>query len=85
MEIKDVSGTPRPDCDIEAALQAVKERIIRGPTEVFVLHLITIKDALEELLSVRRAAKPSSPPTVLDVVIPTRMYSDMPPGNVDLH
>ena len=59
MEIKDLTGTPRRDDEVEAALQAVKEKIVRHPLAdpAMTIHYITIKDALEELLASRRAAK----------------------------
>lgn len=53
MEIVDKSGTPRPRGDVEAALEAVKERIIKGPHDVFTLHLVVIKDVLEAELRMR--------------------------------
>lgn len=53
MEMVDKSGTPRPRQDIEAALQAVKERIVKGPHDVFTLHLVVVKDVLETELRAR--------------------------------
>lgn len=53
METVDKSGTPRPRVDVEAALQAVKERIVKGPHDVFTMHLIVIKDVLEAELHAR--------------------------------
>jgi hypothetical protein len=61
MDIVDASGTPRPDDEVEEALQAVKLWIVKEPTAMGpdgmprVLHLVVIKDALEELLALRRA------------------------------
>lgn len=61
VEFVDVSGKPRPDQDLEDALQAVKVWIVREPTAMGpdgvprVIHLIVIKDALEELLTIRHA------------------------------
>jgi hypothetical protein len=55
MEFVDKSGTPRSREDIEAALQAVKERIVKGPHDVFTMHLIVIKDVLEKELQMRSA------------------------------
>lgn len=49
----DKSGTPRPRRDVEAALQAVKDRIVKGPHDVFTLHLVVIKDVLETELRAR--------------------------------
>ena len=59
MEIKDVTGQPRSDEDLERALEAVKlwilkEPLAMGPDAVpKVIHLIAIKDALQELLELR--------------------------------
>ena len=55
MEFVDKTGTPRPTEDIEAALQAVKERIVKGPPDVFKMHLIVIKAVLEKELEMRKA------------------------------
>jgi hypothetical protein len=61
MDFVDTSGEPRPDVDLEQALQAVKVWIVKEPTAMGpdglprVIHLIVIKDALEELLALRRA------------------------------
>ena len=56
MEFVDKSGTPpRSREDIEAALQAVKERIVKGPHDVFTMHLIVVKDVLEKELQMRSA------------------------------
>lgn len=54
MDFVDKTGTPRPTVDIEAALQAVKERIVKGPVEPFTIHLIVIKDVLEKELEIRK-------------------------------
>lgn len=53
VEVTDKSGTPRPRRDVEAALQAVKERLIKGPHDVFTLQLPVIKDVLEAELRAR--------------------------------
>jgi hypothetical protein len=55
MEMVDKSGTPRPRQDVEAALQAIKERIVNGPHDVFTMHLIVVKDVLEAELRAREA------------------------------
>lgn len=61
MDIIDSSGLPRPDREVEDALHAVKVWIVKEPTAMGpdgaprVFHLIVIKDALEELLALRRA------------------------------
>jgi hypothetical protein len=54
METIDKSGTPRSKRDVEEALQAVKERIVRGPHEGFLIHLVVVKDVLEEALRARQ-------------------------------
>ena len=53
MEIADKSGTPRPRKDVETALQAVKERLVKGPHDGFTLHLPVLKDVLEAELRMR--------------------------------
>lgn len=59
MTMVDVSGKPRPESDIEAALHAVKVWIIKEPLVIGpdgapkVIHLVVIKDALQELLELR--------------------------------
>lgn len=50
---EDRSGTPRSRQDIEAALQAVRERLVKGPYDGFTIHLPVIKDALEAELRMR--------------------------------
>jgi hypothetical protein len=50
----DKSGMPRSRREIEEALQAVKGRIIRGPMEPFLIHLVVAKDVLEEALETRK-------------------------------
>ena len=65
LENKGVGGEPRPVNDIEAALQAVKTWMIKDPLAIGpdgrpkVIHLIVIKDALEELLEIRHQEKTS--------------------------
>lgn len=54
MEMVDKSGTPRSRQDIEAALQAVRERIVKGPHDVFTIHMLTVKDVLETELRMRQ-------------------------------
>lgn len=46
----DLSGTPRSRADVEAALLAVEERLMRGPVDPFILHLTTIREVLMEAL-----------------------------------
>jgi len=64
MEFVDASGKPRPDEDLEAALQAVKVWIVReplakGPDGIpRMIHLVVINDALKELLAIRKANSP---------------------------
>lgn len=53
MEFVDKTGSPRPRRDVEAALQAVKERIVKGPHDVFTMHLLVVKDVLEAELRAR--------------------------------
>lgn len=59
MEMRDMSGQPRRQEDIEAALQAVKVWIVKEPLAMGpdgsprVIHLTVIKDALQELLDLR--------------------------------
>lgn len=43
-------GRLQPSQKIEEALAAVKERVLKGPVEGFVVHLPVIEDALRELL-----------------------------------
>lgn len=45
-----MSGTPRSRADVEAALLAVEERLMRGPVDPFILHLTTIREVLMEAL-----------------------------------
>lgn len=54
----DATGKPRPQDQVEAALLWVKKRIIRPDLKdpEGVIHCVTIKDALEELLALRRLA-----------------------------
>jgi hypothetical protein len=54
MEFSDKSGTPRSRQDVEAALKAVTERIVKGPIEGFTIHLPVIKDVLEMELHARQ-------------------------------
>jgi hypothetical protein len=53
IEFNDTSGQPRSRRDIEEALQACKEKLIRGPIEPFQIHLTTIIVVLKEALRVR--------------------------------
>jgi hypothetical protein len=53
IDMADKSGTPRPRRDVEAALQAVKERIVKGPHDVLTIHLVVAKDVLETELRAR--------------------------------
>jgi len=53
VDVVDKSGTPRPRADVEAALQAVKQRIVKGPFDVFTMHLVVVKDVLEAELRAR--------------------------------
>jgi len=55
----DSSGKPRPDAEIEQALDWAKRRIIRPDFKdpEGVIMCVTIKDALEELLAYRAKAR----------------------------
>jgi hypothetical protein len=56
IDFVDSSGRPRPEAEIEQALGWVKKRIVRpdfSDPEGLIL-CVTIKDALEELLALRR-------------------------------
>jgi hypothetical protein len=57
MEFIGVTGEPRPTEDIEAALLWVKKKIVRVDVSdpEGVMHALTIKDALTELLFLRKA------------------------------
>jgi hypothetical protein len=52
----DASGRPRPEAEIEQALQWVKGKIVKVDFSdpAGVIHCMTIKDALTELLSIRK-------------------------------
>ena len=54
MDFVDKTGAPRPTEDVEAALQAIKERIVKGPPDVFTMHLLVAKDVLEKELEMRK-------------------------------
>lgn len=51
----DATGRPRPALEIEQALQWVKGKIVKVDFSdpVGIIHCVTIKDALEELLRIR--------------------------------
>lgn len=60
IESEDVSGRPRPLRDIEAALRFVEADMIANMTRMgpattgpAVIHLVTIRDALRELVGLR--------------------------------
>lgn len=69
IDFVDASGRPRPHADIEEALLWVKGRIVRPDFKdpAGVIHCVTIKDALEELLALRglieKARKDNQEPT----------------------
>lgn len=65
MEFVDTSGQPRRTDDIEAALLWVKKGIVRPDFRdpEGVIHRVTIKDALEELLAIRQAMAKTKPPS----------------------
>lgn len=56
MTIIDSSGRPRPEAEIEQALEWVKKKIVRPDFSdpEGVILCVTIKDALTELLEIRR-------------------------------
>ena len=59
MEFEDVTGTPRPQRDIEAALYCIKTEMVKNPMamsksgEPLMIHYIVIKDAIEGQVEVR--------------------------------
>lgn len=57
MDFIDATGEPRPDTELEQALEWVKKKIIRPDFKdpEGVILCVTIKDALMELLVIRRA------------------------------
>ncbi len=57
MTFIDMTGTPRTDEDIEDAIQAITEVMIKHATKIPILtvHAGIIKDGLEELLQRRRS------------------------------
>jgi len=56
MEFIDKSGHPRPSAEVEEALHWVKMRIVKPDFSdpAGIIHCVTIKDALEELLLIRK-------------------------------
>jgi len=59
MDFIDANGKPRRSAEIEDALHWAKTKIVRPDMAdpAGVIHCVTIKDALQELLTLRRAAK----------------------------
>jgi hypothetical protein len=59
MEFNDVTGTPRPTRDIEAALRCIESEMIKNPMamsktgEPLLIHYTVIRDVLIEVLSKR--------------------------------
>ncbi len=60
LEEEDVTGHPRPERDIEAAYHFISREMVTRPMEMgadgtpAMLHYTVIRDALRELLSMRR-------------------------------
>jgi len=56
MEFKDVTGTPRPARDIEAALRCIESEMLKNPMamsktgEPLLIHYTVIRDVLREAL-----------------------------------
>jgi hypothetical protein len=59
MEFEDVTGTPRPTRDIEAALKCIESEMIRNPMamsktgEPLLIHYTVIRDVLKATLQER--------------------------------
>jgi len=59
VEFEDVSGTPRPEADIRAAIRCVMSEMVKNPMamskdgEPLLMHYIVIREALQELLELR--------------------------------
>jgi hypothetical protein len=60
MEFEDVTGTPRPERDILEALRFAEAEMITNPARMgakntgsALIHYVTIRDALKELLILR--------------------------------
>lgn len=59
MKMEDVSGQPRPERDIVDALRFVEAEMMAhptrmGPSNTAAIHYMTIRDALRELLELRK-------------------------------
>jgi hypothetical protein len=58
-EMKDLSGTPRSELEVRAALKAVEQEIVRNPMAKssdgmpMLFHYLTIRDTLKEALALR--------------------------------
>jgi len=59
MEFKDVTGTPRPTRDIEAALRCIESEMVKNPLamsktgEPLLIHYMVIRDVLIATLKER--------------------------------
>jgi len=59
MEVKDVTGTPRPERDVRAALTFIEREMVNNPLASgkdgtpCLIHYTVIRDALRELLALR--------------------------------
>jgi hypothetical protein len=59
MEFKDVTGTPRPPRDIEAALRCIESEMVKNPlamsktVEPLLIHYTVIRDVLIAALKER--------------------------------
>jgi hypothetical protein len=60
LEIKDVTGEPRPTRDIEAALRWVEAEMVQNPTRMgpgmtgpAIMHLMVVRDVLRDTLHER--------------------------------
>jgi len=57
MEIVDKTGEPRSNEDIGEAIDAIKNRLVKGPIDPIMVFYPTIIDALVELLQRRIVTK----------------------------
>ena len=57
MAIVDKSGEPRSNQDIGEAIDAIKNRLVKGPIDSVMVFYPTIIDALVELLQRRTVTK----------------------------
>ncbi len=50
MEMKDMSGEPRSNEEIQETIDALTKRLVTGPIDPIMVYYTTIIDALKELL-----------------------------------